>query len=559
MGIEPSIVHLNEGHAAFVSLELARREYSGNGSLEGRPGGRAEAHGLHHPHARPRRQRHLPGPPGRGRAQAHRGHARRRPRGDHQPRPHEPGRGGGAVRRHAVRAAHLPRRQRRRPSATARSPARCGTRCGRTASVDDVPITHVTNGVHIPTWLGKPIWKLLDRHLGEDWLDRATDPATWAPVDDIPAKEIWDVRTQQRAELIEYVRHRAVVDRLARDEPAPYAEAAASFDPDVLTVGFARRLATYKRLNLLMQDVERAIRVVAGDRPVQVLLAGKAHPRDDGGKRLVHELFTSKHAPGFAERIAYLNDYDLRMAAHLVRGCDVWINLPRPPLEASGTSGMKNVMNGGLQLSVLDGWWAEGYDKRQRLGALGRRRSRPRRAGRPPRPRALPAARGRGRARVLQDGRRRHPARLGRPHPPLAAHARPDVRRRPDARGLREEGLHGARDRSSARRRRRLGRGASGRRRASASPSAPRVGDGVGVGNGVGVSVGTAGDRSARRCAAAASARPCGSGRSCVSSSLLTSSTRSLSSLLSWLTAITNMIADQHDHRRGRRRRASTA
>ena len=132
--------------------------------------------------------------------------------------------------------------------------------------------------------------------------------------------------------------------------------------PDVLTIGFARRLATYKRLNLLLQDVERAMRVVAGDRPIQVLLAGKAHPRDDGGKRLVQALFSIKHAHGFADRVAYLDDYDLRMAAWLVRGCDVWINLPRPPLEASGTSGMKNVMNGGLQLSVLDGWWAEGYD-----------------------------------------------------------------------------------------------------------------------------------------------------------------------------------------------------
>jgi starch phosphorylase len=216
--------------------------------------------------------------------------------------------------------------------------------------------------VHIPTWLGQPMWELLNRHLGEDWLDRATDPATWAPVDDIPAKELWDVRTAQRAQLIEYVRHRAVADRLARDEPRPYAEAAANFDPDILTIGFARRLATYKRLNLLMQDVDRAVRLVAGDRPIQVLIAGKAHPRDEGGKRLVQELFTSKNAPGFADRIAYLNDYDLRMAGWLVRGCDVWINLPRPPLEASGTSGMKNVVNGGLQLSVLDGWWAEGYD-----------------------------------------------------------------------------------------------------------------------------------------------------------------------------------------------------
>src|SRR3954469_12188202 len=207
------------------------------------------------------------------------------------------------------------------------------------------------------------MWDLLNRHLGEEWLDRATDPATWAPVDDIPAKELWDVRTAQRAELISYVQHRAVVDRLARDEPRAYAEAVGNMSPDVLTIGFARRLATYKRLDLLLKDVERAMRVVGGERPIQVLLAGKAHPRDEGGKRLVQGLFSMKNAPGFADRVAYLDDYDLRMAAWLVRGCGVWVNLPRPPLEASGTSGMKNVFNGGLQLSVLDGWWAEGYDR----------------------------------------------------------------------------------------------------------------------------------------------------------------------------------------------------
>jgi starch phosphorylase len=230
--------------------------------------------------------------------------------------------------------------------------------------VDEVPITSVTNGVHIPTWIGGPMRDLLDRHLGEGWAARATDPATWEHVDDIPAKEIWAVRNQQRAQLIEYVRHRAVFDRLARDEPRPYAEAAASLDPNVLTLGFARRLATYKRLNLLVQEFERALRIVNdSERPVQVLLAGKAHPRDDAGKALVQGLFRMKEAPNFAARVAYLDDYDLRMAGWLVRGCDVWINLPRPPLEASGTSGMKNVFNGGLQLSVLDGWWAEGYDK----------------------------------------------------------------------------------------------------------------------------------------------------------------------------------------------------
>jgi starch phosphorylase len=229
-------------------------------------------------------------------------------------------------------------------------------------AVDDVPITYVTNGVHVPTWLRGPMRELLDRHLGVGWLSRAEQPATWEPVRNIPAAELWAGRREQRGQMIEYVRHRAVVDRLARDEPRPYAEAAAEFDPDVLTIGFARRLATYKRLNLLLQDVERAIRLVGGERPIQVLLAGKAHPRDDQGKALVQGLFRIKESGRFASRVAYLDDYDLRMASYLVRGCDVWINLPRPPLEASGTSGMKNVVNGGLHLSVLDGWWAEGYD-----------------------------------------------------------------------------------------------------------------------------------------------------------------------------------------------------
>lgn len=359
LGIDPSIVHLNEGHAAFASLELAR--VSGHDSLTA---------ALEAASKRTVFTTHTPVPAGNDTYPAQQVETaladiagtlgvkpaeiislgRTNPEEEAEPF---------GVTQFALRTSRAANGVARRHGEVAREMWQA---MWPDKAVDDVPITHVTNGVHIPTWLGKPIWNLLDKHLGDDWLDRATDPATWAPVDDIPAKELWDVRRQQRAELIEYVRHRAVVDRLARDESRPYAEAAAAFDPDVLTVGFARRLATYKRLNLLLQDVERAIRVVGGDRPIQVLLAGKAHPRDDAGKSLVQGLFSMKHAPGFAGRVAYLDDYDLRMAAHLVRGCDVWINLPRPPLEASGTSGMKNVMNGGLQLSVLDGWWAEGYD-----------------------------------------------------------------------------------------------------------------------------------------------------------------------------------------------------
>src|SRR4051794_36176953 len=361
MKIEPGLVHLNEGHAAFVSLELARREYSGNGSLSPalEIARRRTVFTTHTPvpagnDTYPASQvadtlAHIAGTLGVG-AEEIISLGRTTPEKTAEPF---------GVTQFALRTSRAANGVSRRHGEVARE---MWNPMWADKTVDDVPITYVTNGVHVPTWLGRPMWALLDRHLGDGWLDRATDPATWAPVDDIPAKELWEVRKQQKAQLIEYVRHRAVVDRLARDEPAPYAEAAANFEPEVLTVGFARRLATYKRLNLLLQDVERAIRIVAGDRPVQVLLAGKAHPRDDNGKKLVQGLFAMKHAPGFATRVAYLDDYDLGMAAPLVRGCDVWINLPRPPLEASGTSGMKNVMNGGLQLSVLDGWWAEGYD-----------------------------------------------------------------------------------------------------------------------------------------------------------------------------------------------------
>jgi starch phosphorylase len=228
---------------------------------------------------------------------------------------------------------------------------------------EQVPIGHVTNGVHIPTWVGVPMRELLDAHLGDGWQQRAEDPSTWAAIDDVPAADLWEVRRRQRADLVAFVRERSVVDRLTRGDLRGYLDAAArSFDSDALTIGFARRVATYKRLELLIRDPEWTIRLLDGERPVQVVLAGKAHPRDDEAKRTVQKLFGMKAARIVAERVVFLDDYDLASAARLVRGCDVWLNLPRPPLEASGTSGMKSAVNGGLQLSVLDGWWAEAYD-----------------------------------------------------------------------------------------------------------------------------------------------------------------------------------------------------
>jgi starch phosphorylase len=204
---------------------------------------------------------------------------------------------------------------------------------------------------------------LLGRYLGQDWLERAADPEAWSAIDQIPDAELWAARERQRSELVEFVRERSVTDRLVRGDAREYVEAAArAFDPGALTLGFARRVATYKRLDLLTRDPERTMALLGGERPVQVVLAGKAHPRDEEAKHVLTRLFGLKWSPVIAERVVFLDDYDMATAAHLVQGCDVWVNLPRPPLEASGTSGMKAAVNGALQLSVLDGWWAEAYE-----------------------------------------------------------------------------------------------------------------------------------------------------------------------------------------------------
>jgi starch phosphorylase len=205
---------------------------------------------------------------------------------------------------------------------------------------------------------------LLDRHLPDGWLSDAGATVVWDAVAEISDAELWAARSQQRATLVAMVRDRSVAERLGRGDELDYAQAAAAgFDPDVLTVGFARRLATYKRLRLLVDDRAAAANLLRDGHPIQIVLAGKAHPRDDDAKRMLQELFELKALPEVAERVVFLDDYDLASAALLVQGCDVWVNLPRPPLEASGTSGMKSAVNGGLQLSVLDGWWAEAYSE----------------------------------------------------------------------------------------------------------------------------------------------------------------------------------------------------
>ncbi|MCB9834112.1 MAG: alpha-glucan family phosphorylase [Planctomycetes bacterium] len=227
---------------------------------------------------------------------------------------------------------------------------------------DRVPIGHVTNGIHTGAWIGPEMRQVFDHYLASNWLDRIEDRAMWERVESIPADDLWEARRRQRARLIYNVRRRAqhqlIVRNLDRDT---LQRKTSGLDRDALTIGFARRFATYKRATLLFRHADRLRRLVGSDdRPVQILFAGKAHPADDAGKRLLQEVQELALDPGFRGRIILLEDYDIGLARKLVQGCDVWLNNPRPPKEASGTSGMKVCPNGGLTCSTRDGWWVEG-------------------------------------------------------------------------------------------------------------------------------------------------------------------------------------------------------
>ncbi|MFO7768932.1 MAG: alpha-glucan family phosphorylase [bacterium] len=229
---------------------------------------------------------------------------------------------------------------------------------------EEVPIGAITNGVHLASWLPGEMRELFDRTLGEDWPSRSIEPATWEAVAGMDEDALWEVHTHRKARLFELVRdrlRRAWVDGHIQTEQV--VASGALMDPDVLTLGFARRFASYKRATLLFSDMERLRRrLMDFYRPVQVLFAGKAHPRDHHGQELIREVFRLAIDPRLGGRVAFLEDYDMHLAAHLVSGVDVWLNNPLPPMEASGTSGMKAALNGIPHLSTLDGWWLEGYD-----------------------------------------------------------------------------------------------------------------------------------------------------------------------------------------------------
>jgi starch phosphorylase len=230
--------------------------------------------------------------------------------------------------------------------------------------VDEVPIRHITNGVHTLSWLARRLGILYDRYLGSDWIERLDDPALWSGIDNIPDGELWAVRQHLKRKLLNFA-----TDRIRNQwkaggvHPVQVIAGGVLLDPNVLTIGFARRFATYKRGYLIMHDMDRLLRIInSAEMPVQIIFAGKAHPADEPGKMVIQQVYRAVKDSQTGGRLVFLEDYDMNVARHLVQGVDVWLNTPRRPNEASGTSGMKAALNGVINFSVLDGWWHEGYN-----------------------------------------------------------------------------------------------------------------------------------------------------------------------------------------------------
>ncbi|MHA2226520.1 MAG: alpha-glucan family phosphorylase [Candidatus Hodarchaeales archaeon] len=226
------------------------------------------------------------------------------------------------------------------------------------------PIQHITNGVHTRTWISMPFQALFKKYLGKKWFSMQDDPDFWERLDDIPISELWVTKSEVRRRMFSFLRERARIKRIEEGKDSRQTlVSGALLDPDALTIGFARRFATYKRASLIFQDINRMKKSLLDPyTPVQIIFAGKAHPADDPGKNVLKEVYQKAFDKSMGGRIVFIEDYDMQVGRYLVQGCDIWLNTPRKPLEASGTSGMKAAMNGCINFSILDGWWPEGYN-----------------------------------------------------------------------------------------------------------------------------------------------------------------------------------------------------
>jgi starch phosphorylase len=232
--------------------------------------------------------------------------------------------------------------------------------------VEDIPIAQVTNGIHIPTWISQDMSRLFNRYLGPKWMEDPDNEKVWKTIDQIPDSELWQTHERSREHLITFARQRLRRQSENRGASKRELEAACSaLHPEILTIGFGRRFATYKRATLIFRDEERLIRLLTDpERPVQIIFAGKAHPQDHNGKELIKHITHFARHENIANRIVFLENYSMKLSRHILQGSDIWLNTPRRGMEACGTSGMKGIPNGTLNMSVLDGWWIEGYDSR---------------------------------------------------------------------------------------------------------------------------------------------------------------------------------------------------
>jgi starch phosphorylase len=363
LGISPGVVHLNEGHSAFASLELVKCRMESEGIDAEAAMGRVSSQIVF--------TTHTPVPAGHDRfspalIEEHLGPVRDAMRLSHaallalgRVDPHDHGEDF-CMTVLALKMSH-------RTNAVSSLHGQVSRAMWRSLYPDTreerVPIGHITNGVHVNTWLGPQMRLVYDRHLGARWTERTSD-TMWDAIDGIDDGELWEAHQALKTHLIQVVRRRVVAQAERRGEsPSAVSQLRRALSPDALTIGFARRFATYKRANLLLQDLEMLGDLVNdAQRPVQLIFAGKAHPHDGPGKTVLQQVAALTRDPRFIGKIVYVEDYDIGLGRRLVQGVDLWLNNPRRPLEACGTSGQKVVLNGGLNLSVLDGWWAEAYD-----------------------------------------------------------------------------------------------------------------------------------------------------------------------------------------------------
>lgn len=364
MGITPGVYHLNEGHSAFAPLEVIRERMADDGmSLEDAIRETAQATVF---------TTHTPVPAGHDRfdpvlLEEHLGPLR-----DAIGISHDRLMGMGRVRpedgNELFCMTVIGLKMSRRANAVSQLHGHISRRMWRSLWPDrteeQIPIGHITNGVHVQSWLAWQMQQLYDRHFPAHWQSRLGEHEIWQNIHDVEPGELWEAHNALKNLLLTFVRRRISRQCRRRGESDEILEEARSLlRPNVLTIGFGRRFATYKRANLIFSDIDRVTELLTNpERPVQLIYAGKAHPKDEPGKRFIQEIANLRLDPRFRGNVAFLEDYDINVCRHLIQGVDVWLNNPRRPLEASGTSGQKVVLNGGLNCSILDGWWAEAYD-----------------------------------------------------------------------------------------------------------------------------------------------------------------------------------------------------